>query len=78
MFGHSDWTVLHILRCEVCHFGLSAVVGWLAYWLTSTILSRTGLREKLPERTTFLLLLLAALSCALLAHVLEDYTVNWF
>ena len=78
MFGYPSWSVFYILKCEACHFGLSAVVGWLAYLLTSTILSRTGLREKLPGRITFLLPLLVALACALLAHVLDDYTVDWF
>jgi len=70
--------VSYVIACEACHFGLSAVVGWLAYWSTSTIFSRTGLRAMLPGWRIYLLLLLVALSCAVLAHVVEDYTIDWF
>jgi hypothetical protein len=72
------YNILYIIECEACHFGLSAVVGWLAYWPTATILSRTGLQVIFPERRIYLLLLLVALSCAVLAHIVEDYTINWF
>jgi hypothetical protein len=72
------YNILYIIKCEACHFGLSAVVGWLGYWSTLTILSRTGLQAILTARRTFLLLLLVALSYAVLAHIVEDYTINWF
>ena len=72
------YNILYIIKCEAYHFGLSAVVGWLGYWSTSIILSRTGLQAILTGRRTFLLLLLVALSCAVLAHIVEDYTINWF
>lgn len=70
--------VSYIIGSEACHFGLSAVVGWLAYWSTSTILSRSGLRAILPGWRISLSLLLVSLSCAVLAHVVEDYTIDWF
>ena len=72
------YNVSFVIACEVRHFGLSAFVGWLAYRSTSTIFSRSGLRAVIPERRIFLLLLLVALSCAVLAHIVEDYTINWF
>jgi hypothetical protein len=78
MLGRVDWTIWYILRCEVCHFGLSALAGLLGAWLTLTILSRSGLRDKLPERRIYLLLLLVSLSCAVLAHIAEDFTWNAF
>jgi hypothetical protein len=72
------YNALYVLKCEACHFGLSAFVGWLAYWSTSTIFSLTGLKGILPERRTYILLLLVALSFAVLAHIVEDYTLDWF
>ena len=70
--------VWYVIKCEACHFGFSAVVGSLAYWLTSIMLSRTGLRAMVPVRRISLWLLLVALSFAVLAHVLEDRFLNWF
>ena len=72
------YDILLVLRWEACHFGLSAFVGWLAYWLTLTTFSRTGLRVVLASRLTRLLPLLVAFSCAVLAHIVEDYTLGWF
>ncbi len=72
------YNVFVILGFEVCHFGLSAFVGWLAYRLTSTILFHTGLKDISPKLATYHLPLLVALSCAVLVHVLEDYTLNLF
>ena len=77
MFGQ-NWSVFYIVRSLTYHFILSAFVGWLAYSLTLTILSRTGLRGKPAEQTISRLALLVALSCAVLAHIVEDFTINRF
>ena len=72
------FAISDIIRFEAFHFGLSAAVGWLAYWLMLTILSHSGLRDLLHGRLISLLPLYAALSCAVLAHIVEDYTINIF
>jgi hypothetical protein len=72
------YPISSILKYEAFHFGFSAFVGWLAYSLTSTILWRTGLKDFIPRRCMSLLPLLVSLSFAVLAHVVEDYTLNWF
>jgi hypothetical protein len=74
------WTydIFSIVRYEGLHFGLSLAAGWLAYSSISTILSRTGLRDAFPRWPMPLLVSLAALSFAVLAHVLEDFTLGWF
>jgi hypothetical protein len=61
-----------VVRCWVCHFGLSACAGWLGYWLTLTILD-TGAGGGTSGTGVCV-----ALCCAVLSHVAEDYTVGWF
>jgi hypothetical protein len=78
MLGRVDWDIWYVLKCEGFHFGLSALAGFLGAWLTLTILLHSGLMAKLPGRCIYLLLLLAALSFAVLSHVAEDYILNWF
>lgn len=75
LWGYEIWS---IIKYSASHFGLSSAVGWLAYWLTLTILSHTGLEAVIPRRRTSLLLLSVALSSALLVHVAEDFMLNWF
>ena len=64
----------------VAHFVLSGGVGWLVYFWTSTTLRRWHSGPRLMKGAfsirSFSLLL--ALSFAVLAHTLEDYTLNWF
>jgi len=72
-------SIFYIARSLVFHFGLSACAGWLGWRLTLTILShttysRTGVVGFFIHHSP----LLVALSCALLAHVAQDYTVHWF
>lgn len=61
-----------IIRCSVCHFGLSACAGWLGYWLMLTT-GAAGAGDGISGTA-----LLVALSCAVLSHVVEDYTLDWF
>jgi len=73
------FTILHIIRCVVCHFGLSCFVGWLAYLLTSTILSHTIGSQTSAEGSSIRRFSLAVALCfAVLAHILEDYMLGWF
>jgi len=72
------FSVFSAVGFMVCHFGLSALVGWLVFWLMSIILSHTGLKAFAPRVCTLLLPLLAALSCSVLVHVVEDYTLHLF
>jgi len=61
-----------VVRCLTFHFLLSAFAGSLAYWLISTT-GGTGAADGISG-----IGLLAALSCAALSHVAEDYTLDWF
>ncbi len=73
------FTIFYAIGCEACHFGLSAFVGFLAYWWTLTILSHTtGLRTLMGNFSIRLCCLLVSVSCAVAVHILEDYTVGWF
>ena len=66
-------------RYAVCHFGLSCFVGWLAYWLTSTILLHITVSPDLMFGFSIHhCSLLVALSSSVAAHVLQDYLLNWF
>jgi len=68
----------------VVHFVFSGGVGLLVYSLMRTILSHlssgdTGsLRLMKGAFSTHQFSLLLALSFSALAHILEDYTLNWF
>jgi len=74
---------LMLVYSPIAHFALSAFVGWSVYWLISTMLSRgssTTLRE-LTSRPGFSIhrfSLLLALSSSVFAHILQDFTLNWF
>jgi len=71
--------VLHIIKCLVCHFGLSCFAGFLGYWLTSTILSHiTGLQTLMDASSIRHCSLLVALCFAVAVHILEDYLLGWF
>ena len=62
----------YIILGQSLHFLLSAFVGLLVFWLTSTILSNTeGLR--ITNYYINLYSFLVSLPFASLAHVLEDY-----
>lgn len=61
-----------VIRCLVCHFGLSACAGWLAYWLILTTGADVG-GDGISWQA-----LVVALCCAVLSHVVEDYTINRF
>ena len=72
-------SIFYIARSLVFHFGLSACAGWLGYSLTRTILLRTtGSRNGVVGFFIRHSPLLVALSCAVLAHIVQDYTVHWF
>lgn len=84
IMGASIWD---ILWKEGAHFALSAFVGWQAYYWTLTILSHiiSSARSRgcttVPTGGVFSisrLPWLVSLSCALLAHILEDFTLNVF
>jgi len=73
-----------LIWMPAAHFALSAGVGLLVYWLTSTTLSHYSSGDMsiqvFPKvafgihRFSFCL----ALAFAIWFHVLEDYTINWF
>lgn len=69
-----------VLFALIAHFVLSATVGWLVYWLTSTILQHTSfvLKQKLGESGIYRYALSLALCFAVLVHILEDYTLYLF
>jgi len=69
--------ISYIVRCEMCHFWLSALVGASAYSLTLTILSHIT-PGRMGDSFTHRFSLVVALSCAAAAHILEDYTWNAF
>jgi membrane-bound metal-dependent hydrolase YbcI (DUF457 family) len=54
------------------HFVLGFVVALLVFWLMQIIFSGV------LGRGTYRFSLLVALSCAVVAHILEDYLLNWF
>ena len=71
--------ISYIIHCLIFHFGLSAFVGSLAYYVTLTILSHiTGLQELMGDFSIEHFSLLVALSLAVAVHILQDYTLNWF
>ena len=79
-YGYSAWLLVY---APAAHFVLSAIVGWLVYWLTSIMLLRgssTTLRElkSRPDFSIHHFSLLLALSSSVFAHILQDYTLNWF
>ena len=78
MLGYKHWNILFISKRLGAHFGLSSLVGWLGYSLTSTIPYLTGYQVRLLGQSINLLPLSLALSFALLSHLVEDYTINRF
>lgn len=60
------------ILCLTEHFLLGFVVASLVFWLTQTIFSGV------IGRGTYRFSLLVALSCAVVAHILEDYLLRWF
>ena len=62
-----------------CHFGLSASVGYLAYWLTWTILwEYIGLGGAMDVGYISLFSTVVAGLFAVSAHILQDYFLSWF
>jgi len=58
----------YVIRCEATHFFFSAYLGYLAFYLTSTIWFRvTG------ERPTFLFSVLSGLFASVCTHMILDY-----
>lgn len=76
--GICGFGMLYIIRCLLSHFILSSFVGFLVYLSTSTILSHILNMGKQEEVVINACLLLASLSCALLAHILEDWLFDKF
>lgn len=78
MLGYvSEVSLDYIIYCEGMHFLLSSAAGLLVYWLISTTLSVTCsayLGVSFIRRFS----LLAALCCAVVAHILEDYYLGKF
>lgn len=73
-------TIGYALYCEVMHFVLGFVVALSVYWLTSTIfcgllILKSGQKDAYCIRRCSLLL---AVSLSVVAHILQDYTLNWF
>ena len=77
-----EWYVI-ILRSSA-HFALGFGVGLLAYWLTSTILSRISRRNGEGRLSTLSASCIRsvsfylALSLSVWSHVLQDFTLDWF
>ncbi len=73
------YKIFFIVWRVVRHFGLSCFAGWLAYWLTSTILSHTTLFQNgVGVFSIHHFSLLVALCFAVVVHILEDYYFKWF
>jgi hypothetical protein len=71
------YPIYYCLKCMACHFGLSCLAGWLGYYLTLTILADITAESTIVGYISQLPLVVA--SCfSLLAHILEDYTINKF
>ncbi len=73
----SEAGIGHVIYSTGMHFLLSAVMGLLVYWLTSTTLLVTCsayLRVSFIRRFS----LLVALCFAVAAHILEDYWLGRF
>jgi hypothetical protein len=58
--------------CLSKHFLLGFAVASLVFWLTQIIFSGV------LGHGTYRFSLLVALSCAVVAHILEDYLLGWF
>ena len=67
----------HIAWALAQHFVLSASVGLLVYWSIWTTLSALSLAGMDDGRIRTYCWWLA-LSCAVAAHVLQDYLLGWF
>ncbi len=89
MIGFIDGVINNVgwalIWMPAAHFALSAIVGLLVYWLTSTILS-FGL-SKVSLKGNYHILgdsfihrfsLVVALCFSVAVHVLEDYIYNIF
>ena len=74
--GHPIWQVI---LYPLCHWCLSALMGFLGYLLTLTILYHICGSEIITNDSYIRMCsLLVGLSFALLCHVLEDYYVKLF
>ena len=62
----------YMVLCLTEHFLLGFAVALSVFWLTQTIFSGV------LGRGTYRFSLLVALSCAVVAHILEDYFLSWF
>ena len=78
-----SWATLNfiadLLADSSKHFLLAFGAGFLAFLLTSTMLSHiTGSLTLMPGSCIHRCSLLVALCFAVAAHVLEDYYLGWF
>jgi len=65
------FSIEYIIKCESIHFLFSACLGYLVYWLTSTILS------KRVDPYTFPLSFLLGVCISITVHILIDFFTAW-
>ena len=75
MYSLSD-----VIFYPICHFLLSGVVGVLAYLMIIAVFKRycfpyMNIKDITRDK---LLVLYFCLALAVIAHVVEDYTIDWF
>ena len=72
------YVISQIIFCEAMHFVLGFCVGSLAYLLIQTTHSHTGLKYLTEDSSIFPSWVVLCVSFSIVAHVLEDYLLNWF
>ena len=74
------YPLLAFIVAPVCHFLLSASVGLIAYLAVMAVFRKfcfSSMKAEDISRVQFFLLCLC-LSLAIMAHVVEDYTIDLF
>lgn len=66
-----DFSLEEIIRYEATHFIFSAYLGFLAFWLMWTILSRRPLR--FPVRCIYRISFLFGVCLSVTVHILLDF-----